>query len=77
MTSSFLKLILQRKKYQFVIVQSLPPENETFLTSHFSQFSKFWIGRFSLISNYGDIEEHSILQGIKIIKATSVINHLS
>ena len=31
----------------------------------------------SLLRNYGDIENHTILQGIKIIQATSVMNYLS
>ena len=30
-----------------------------------------------LLNNYGDAEKHAILQGIKIIQATSVINYLS
>ena len=31
----------------------------------------------NLLSNYGGIEKHTILQGIKIIQATSVIDYLS
>ena len=32
---------------------------------------------FRLLSNYGGIEKHAILQGIKIIQAIRVINYLS
>ena len=35
------------------------------------------IRRFSLLlSNYGDIEKHAILQGIKIVQAASAIKYL-
>ena len=61
-----------------LIGQPSPPENDHFLTTpESSRFSRFQIGSLSLISNYGDIERHSISQRIKIIQATSVISYSS
>ena len=42
---------------------------------HWSLFSRFQIRRFRLLSSYGDIEKHAVLQVIKIIQAASVINY--
>ena len=30
-----------------------------------------------MLTNYGDIENHAVLLGIKIMQVTHVINHLS